>query len=335
MSDTNANSADNDITNTFSVEDAVDALTSRNQSDDDTGPSEDEDEDTGHTEEEYEDDDSGLSEDEYEDEDDDSAQDEDDEPVEQSDDDVVAEYSVDGETKKLTRAEAKRLAGQEAAITKRSKEVAARADYHETSIRENHAAAQAMYDRSTERLKEWESLDWLSLHHELPVEKFKALWAEFEREKADLQYFHEAVTKAGEQKHKFDEAKRMDTLKASAAKLTDPKTGLKGLNEKTYEAAMRHAVDNLRIPPDIVLNSVEDWAIEALYKAYLYDQGQNTKTTIVERKPKKIIKSTRNAEPVKQFRGSQSTQKAWKNLESIGDIDSAVDFLTARSRNRE
>lgn len=122
-----------------------------------------------------EDEETELEEDETETEDQEEEDDEDDEDtVQLAQDDDIVEITVNGEVVQHSVAQLKRLAGQEASLTRKSQETASKRKEAEDAISKNHAVFQTLLAKAEERHKPYANVDMLLASKTMDAEDLAA-----------------------------------------------------------------------------------------------------------------------------------------------------------------
>ena len=139
-------------------------------------------EDTEETEEDSTDPDEDAEEDTEDDAEDDSEEgDEDEEKSEAKktlDDDAEVEIKVDNEVKKVSVKELKRLWGQEAALTRKSQEVAAKRKEMDATEQKLAVSLEKLYNKAKDKWEPYSKIDMLVASKQLDADQFAALRAE-------------------------------------------------------------------------------------------------------------------------------------------------------------
>jgi len=327
----------------LSVDEAADAILSRwEQKDADTQPSEEPEteetpdvtdleetddieeidaEETDNPEEEETDQDEDDAE---ETEDDDEA---DDEEAETVSDDAQVEVTVDGKTQLVSVKSLKRLAGQEAAITQKSQQVASQRKVLDDAIGKNHLAFQKMLEKANERWKPYSEVDMLVAAKAMETEDFAALRKEAEEAYNDLKFLNEEADafykNVQEQRQSQLQEAAKECVKVLAEDIPD-------WDNKLYNDIRTYAVSQ-GLDEAEVNNYVDPAVIKILNKARLYDAGKQVAT--VKKKAattKKVLRNSKAPMGDKQ-RKSQKVAEAKAKLRSSGnDLDDIANALLSR-----
>lgn len=290
--------------------------------------SEDEDESDGVEAEDSEDDVPGTEDDDA----DDADEGDDEDPKERKyadDEGAYLKIKVDGEEKEVPIKDLKRLWGQEAALTRRSQEVATRRTQLDTEGAQYVAASQAMVARAQERYAPYANIDFLALSRDpdITTEELTALRQEAQRAYEDVQFL------TSEQQNFLAETQRrqhtamVERAKESIKELTDPEKGIPGWNEKLYDDVRTYAI-KVGIPAETVNKMVEPSALRIIHKAMMYDRGKSkVVTTKVNKTPKRVVKTTTS--PASRPTKAKAFEAKMAKLRQTGSTDAAADVFLA------
>jgi hypothetical protein len=295
-------------------------------------PTQDEtDEDT--SEETPEDDEEVEDQDEADEEDDEDESDDDGEDQDKgtkktlAGDDAEVEVSVDGKTLKVAVKDLKRLYGQEAALTRKSQEVAEIRKKADEAGSYHVAGLTKLLERAREAYKPYAEIDFLLAAKTLEPDEYTALRDDALKRHADVQFLEQelgtTLETARTERTKQLQAEAKETLKI----LTDPEKGIKGFDQKMYDDMRSFAISS-GIPAEVVNNTVSAPLLRILHKAMLYDKGQKAPTVKKDVKAKKIVKSSQNSQSTRQ--NIDPAKKAMKKLQSTGAMEDAADAFMAK-----
>jgi hypothetical protein len=240
----------------------------------------------------------------------------------------VGEEEHEVPVSKLTR-----LYGQEAALTKKSMEVAETRKTVEATQHRNTAATAALLERARQRFEPYANLDFNLLASQLPAEDYTALRQSAQAAYEDVQFlehnldgFMQAIQTQQQADYKAKAVECLKTLQGP----TD-KGGIEGFSPKLYDEIRSFAVTT-GAPADRIDNLVDPWAIRMLHDAMLYARGKDkagVKTVKVNKTPKKIVKTTTS--PTSQKGGGATKAKqAMARLAQTGSTDDAAEAMLAR-----
>jgi hypothetical protein len=239
-------------------------------------------------------------------------------------DDSVVEIKVDDEVLKVSVKDLKRLYGQEAALTKKSQQVAAKRKELEQDSLKTAAILDKMYKKAEERWKPYSEIDMLVASKQLDTDQFTALRAEAQAAWEDFKF----VSEEAEHFLKESQTKQQEQLKTAAAESVKTlKQNIPNWNSNLYDSIREYAVSQ-GMPSDMVNSLVDPVAIQIIHKARLYDEGKKIATKKKVSKPQKIMKSTKASDP--KAMASNKQLESQQKLSRTGDIDDAADLFLSR-----
>lgn len=236
-----------------------------------------------------------------------------------AEDDLIRKIKVDGKEIEVSVKSLERLYGQEAALDRKNKEVAAQRARIEEESQRYATATKALLDRAVERYKPYEGANWFLLSKQLDDETFTALQAEATKALSDVQYLQTELDGHLKQAQAQREKEYHERARATAAALNDPKSGIPNFKE-VFPKMLEYAVGQ-GIPLEIVNREVDERSLRILHKAYLYDLSKSVPTKPVSKQPKKIIKgnvNTQNARKVTKEKG-KVTNRAMDSTDDIAN----------------
>ena len=157
------------------------------ETDEETSDTYDDDEDLEEVEDTEEDPDT----DDTEDEDEPETDQEDDETEVELSDDTLVEIQVDGEAKQASLKDLKRLYGQEASLTRKSQETAAKRKEAEEALAKADISYRKLLERAEARMKPYAEVDMLVASRQMSTEDFAALRREAQEAEKDLKFLQE------------------------------------------------------------------------------------------------------------------------------------------------
>jgi len=248
-------------------------------------------------------------------------------------DDTMVEISVDGEVKQASLKDLKRLHGQEASLTRKSQEVAAKRKEAEDALGKAHISYQKLLERAEARMKPYAEVDMLVASRQMSTEDFAAFRRESQEAEKDLKFLQEESNAF----YKDAQAQQQKQVQEAATECIKVlKNDLPDWGDELYNDIRNYAVSQ-GLPQEQVDQYVDPQVIKILNKARLYDQ---TKATAETKKAKaKVIKTKQSKGRVLKAKKSPSTrsddqrakqQKARERLRSSTDLDDVTDALMAR-----
>lgn len=247
-------------------------------------------------------------------------------------DDFKIKHTVDGEEREFTVGELKRLAGQEASLTRKSKEVAEKRKQVDSQAAAHVAMLDKMLERAKKKFEPYANLDFLALakNPEISGEELSALRDAAKSAFDDVQFLEQDMGNLAEALRK----QRHDELRSQAAEtvkiLSDPEKGIKGFNEQLYTDIVKFAVEQ-GIPQEVANEIVDPVSLKIAHMAMLYARGQKEvqRTPSAKKKaPKRIVKGTNNSAANKEALGSKKNA-AMTRLEREGSVDAAAEAFMA------
>ncbi|MGY3589363.1 hypothetical protein [Bradyrhizobium sp. USDA 4350] len=212
------------------------------------------------------------------------------------DDDTYVKIKYNGEDLEVKVADLNRLYGQEAALTRKSQEVASAKTQYDEGMAKNIAAYDVLQKQATERANEYRALPWTQLMKDPNVDagQLAALQAEaqkaFEQEaflKNEIDGFMKKVAEDQFSARKTAAAECIKQLNDTASP-----NHIKGWSEALYNDLRTFATEQ-GVPAQAV-NAITDPAtIKILHMAMQFKRGASkVVTTKVNKTPTKIVKNT-------------------------------------------
>jgi hypothetical protein len=240
------------------------------------------------------------------------------------DDEAKVKIKVDDEELEVSVKDLKRLYGQEAALTKKSQQVATQRKEVEAANQKAAAQLDRIYQKSAARWEPYSKIDMLVASKQLDTEQFAALRSEAQAAWEDFRFITQEVDtfvkNTGEQ--------RQQAIKAEAANAVKVLTEtVPGWNQKLYDDVRTYAI-NAGMDEAIVNGLTNPTAIQFIHKAMQFDKAKSVVTKKVNNTPKKVLKSTKavSANDTK----IDKTTKAMQRLKQSGTTDDAADAFLSR-----
>lgn len=243
------------------------------------------------------------------------------------DDEAVVKVAVDGQELEVSVKELKRLAGQEASLTRKSMELAARRKEAE-EIGTYHAQALAnLVKMAEDEYAPYANIDFLVAAKELSADELKAL-----REEANVKYqkyqFLTAELQTYTQKQQQQIAQiRQQQASQTIAELTDPEKGIPNWGPKLYEEVGNYAISK-GMRPEVFSSILDAPSLRMLYDAYRYDTARKVSTKKKAAAPQKVIRS--QASPDTARFSTDKGKASLSKLRQSGKRDDAVSALLAK-----
>lgn len=326
----------------LNLDDAEDAILARWEDAEETQPSENEVEEAASETEEQE---TLISEDEEEEptdeleeveddpEEDEEPEDEDNETEDEAEDDVAVidddaevEYLVDGETRRASIKSLKRLAGQEASLTRKSQEVATKRKEADDAITKSQVVFDKLLKQARERAKPYQDVDMLVASKSMSTEDFAQLRKEAQEAFQDLQFLEEEADLYFNDLHTQQQAAMQEAAKECVKVLRDE---IPEWSNQMYNDIRSYAISE-GLPEDQVNQYVDPVVIQILNKARLYDQGKKVATVKKKTAEKKKILRSKKSPPSEAAKKATATAKQREMLRQSRDVDDVADVLLSR-----
>lgn len=256
------------------------------------------------------------------DEDADDAED-DEQPAKVLDSNAVTKFKVDGKEVEVKVADLQRLYGQEAALTRKSQEVATKRKEAEDRTAAAVASSEALLTRAKERFAPYNEIDWARALKELQTDEFNALRGEAQRAYQDIEFFEKELGGIMEKAHQTRHTELIAEAQATLSELTDPVKGIKGFTQEVYSDMHSYAT-NAGVPKELMDNLVSAPVLRLLHKAMMYDRGAKAITKTKDLKPKKIVKGKVNSEATTKAFSGKGQKKAMARLEREGSLEAGA-----------
>lgn len=248
-------------------------------------------------------------------------------------DEVFVKIKVGDQELDVPVKDLKRLHGQEAALTRKSQDVAERHKAVEQQQVMYAAGLDRMIKLATAEADEFRKVNFLALAKDpnINAEQLTLLQNEaqkvFEKEaflKGELHQFVDAVTK--------DSQTKMATQARETVKVLSDKTSplhIEGWNQQVYNDLRAFAVKQ-GLDKNTVDNLVDAPAFKLLHMAMMYSKGASKVVTTKSTKgsPKKIVKTSSSPSQSSNVKPAQQA-KAMKALQKKGSVENAANAFLA------
>lgn len=251
-----------------------------------------------------------------------------DQPTVDIKDDHKVKVKVDGEDKEFTFGQLKRLAGQEASLTRKSQTVSNQAKQISEQGAVLLAQQTALLDRAKQRYAPYAKLDLLALSKDPNIsgDELVAVRNLAQQAYEDVQYLEGETSRVAEALRNQSRKELMEQAQESLKVLSNPETGIEGFNQELYGDICQFAV-SAGLPADVVSNLVDPNAIKLINMARLYAKGktavQGAKSD-KQKAPKRIVKATASAETTKKVIKTAKANAPAKRLQKSGSVDDAA-----------
>lgn len=226
--------------------------------------------------------------------------------------------------------ELKRLWGQEAALTNRSKEVADAKKAAEAEQTKAATTLTKLVERAREAAKPYAEINWalLAKNPEVTAEQITFLQNEAKAALDNVKFLETELDGIVETRAKADQEALLKQASETIKALSDPETGIKGWSQKLYSDVREFAVSQ-GLAAEAVNRIVDEKAIRLMHMAYLYHKGQQVATQRVKKVGKKIVKATHSPKTNASVSKTEAA-KAMDKLRKNGSMDNAAEAFLAR-----
>lgn len=248
-----------------------------------------------------------------------------------AEDGTYVKIKVGDEEHEVPVKDLQRLYGQEAALTKKSMEVAEQRKAVDAEMARNVAATSALLERAKARYAPYAQVDFLLAAKNLSAEDYTNLRQAAQSAYEDVQFLENGVNQvmqaAQQRQNESLVARATEALKVLGGPVEQG--GIEGFNEEKYEDIRNFGISQ-GLDRTVIDNLVDPVAIKILHNAMLYERGKSKVITkVVNKTPKKVIKTTRAPEAGNP--GDKTKEnRALSRLQKTGSTDDAADAFLAR-----
>lgn len=330
MNNVQTNTSEPRILNMDDVEDAIlarweDPDANQASEDEEDAPLVTDEETDGELEFEEVDEDEANEEDVDEDQSENEEPDTEDEVVELTDDFEI-EILVDGKTETAPLKTLKRLYGQEASLTRKSQEVAAKRKEAEDSIGKSQIIFDKLINQAKERYKPYQDIDMMVASKSMTTEDFAQLRKEAQQAKQDLDFLQEEADAY------FGELQKQQTeqlQKAAKECIEVLKEEIPDWSNELYNDIRMYAIGQ-GLPEAQVNQYVDPVVLQILNKSRLYDQGKQVATVKKKQAVQKKVLRSKKAPQNEASKHKAATVKQREKLRTSRDIDDLADVILSR-----
>jgi hypothetical protein len=241
-----------------------------------------------------------------------------------AEDDAVATIKVDGKDLQVSVKDLKRLYGQEAALTKKSQEVAAQRQVVEESNQRAAAQLERLHAKAQARWEPYSKIDMMVAAKQLDNEQFAALRAEAQAAFDDYRFITQEVDGFVKEAHAQRERTVREMAQASVKILAEK---IPGWNQQVYDDVRAYAVST-GMPQKVVDGICDHFSLEMIHKAMKFDQAKNVVTKKVIKTPTKVLKTSTKV--ATKDTKADVTIKARKAAQASGTTEDAANLFLAR-----
>ncbi len=239
-------------------------------------------------------------------------------------DDVVVKIKVGDDEKEVSVKDLKRLYGQEAALTKKSQQVADQRKEVEAANQRAAAQLDRIHQKVAARWEPYSKIDMMVASKQLDTEQFTALRAEAQAAWDDYRF----ITQEVDQFVKASNEQRQTAIKAQALAAVDTlKERIPGWNQQVYDDVRAYA-EKAGMAKVVIDGIADPFALEMIHKAMQFDKAKSIVTKKVNKTPVKVLKT--NTAVTSKDTKVDKTQAAAKRLKASGSTDDAADMFLAR-----
>lgn len=247
------------------------------------------------------------------------------------DDEALFKVKVGDEEHEVPAKDLRRLYGQEAALTRRSQEVAKQRETLDAELSKTSAVLQRMHKMAQDAAAPYKNFNWMAAAKDLSTEELTYISQQaqqtFAQEKfiaTELDSFYKDVQKQQTELMEKAADKAWSQLQDPA----DP-NHVPDWNDKLYEEICEFAVQN-GLAKQVVDQLVDAPVFKLLHQAMMYQKGASKviETKKTSKEPKRIIKTTHSPDP-KTVR-EDKTDKAMAKFKATGSYEDAGEALLAR-----
>jgi hypothetical protein len=244
-------------------------------------------------------------------------------------DDAIVKIKVGDEELDVSVKDLKRLYGQEAALTRKSQEVAAKRKEAEAAAMKASTTLEKMYQKAAAKWEPYSKIDYLVAQKQLDTEAFAALRAEAQAAYEDFRFISEEADAFVQQTQAQQQQALQEAAKESVKVLRE---AIPDWSPKLYDQIREYAI-NTGMDAEVVNNLVDPVALQLIHKARLFDESKKivTKKKVVQQKT--VLKPTVTTSG-KDVR-SDGPAKSRAKLQATGSVDDAANLFLSRWANDE
>lgn len=243
------------------------------------------------------------------------------------DDESVVKVAVDGQELEVSVKDLKRLAGQEASLTRKSMELAARRKEAE-EIGTYHAQGLArLVQMAEEEYAPYANIDFNIAAKDLTTEEYTALREEAMSKYQKYQFLTQELSQYTHAQQQQMASFMKEQAEATIQELSHPENGIPGWGPKLYEEIGAYAISK-GMRPEAFANILDAPSLRILHDAYRLDRARKVATKKKAAAPQNVLKSSA-APDAGRFTGDKS-KAAISKLRQTGSRDDAVSALLSR-----
>lgn len=247
------------------------------------------------------------------------------------DDTVYTKVKVGEEEHEVPVKDLKRLWGQEAALTRRSQEIAKQREAVQQQEQQYGVALTMLTQRAEAKAAQFRGIDFMSLARDPNVTPEQIAYVQEQAQQAfqEETYFKQELGKLSQAVHTEQQRVMAETAAKTVKELNDPASPyhIEGFNKDVYGSMVAFAKSE-GIAPQVAESVVDAPTLKILHYAMLYKKGLAANTKPVIKTPKKIVKTSQAPKPPKK--GAEVKQvDAMSKLRKTGRVEDAENAFLA------
>jgi hypothetical protein len=237
-------------------------------------------------------------------------------------DDAQVEIQVNGETVQASVKDLKRLYGQEAALTRKSQEVATQRKNAEEAVSKSNVVLQKMLEKAQAKFKPYQEVDMLVASKTMSTEDFAQLRKEYKEVEDEYKF----LTEEANVFYKDLQNQQQTQLQAAAKECVKVlQEEVPNWSNQLYNDIRGYAI-SIGLPENEVNQYVDPKVIQLINKARLYDQGKKVAT--VKKKNTKSTKILRSKKAPVNDKSRKATQLK-EATQALGNAGTDLDDISA------
>ena len=241
-------------------------------------------------------------------------------------DETEVEFTVAGEVHTSTIGQLKRLAGQEASLTRKSQELARQRKDAEDVSNRSHVVLQRLLADAQERAKPYEEVDMLVASRTMDADDFAQLRKEAQDAQSQLKFLQEEADTF----YKDLQQQQQTAMKQAAGEAVKVlQETIPDWSNSLYNDIRSYAVAQ-GLPQEQVDQYVDPIVIQLLNKARLFDQGKRVATVKKKTAAKKKVLRSKKAPANAQTRAAAKRDKAIDDIRNSRDNEDIADAILKR-----
>lgn len=252
-------------------------------------------------------------------------------PAAEASDDHVVKVKVDGEEHQVSVKDLKRLWGQEAALTRKSQEIATLRKQIEDEAAKYNTGLEKLVEKAKARFEPFENQDWIELRHRVDAETYQALRKEAQEAYQDYAFLTQELDGVRQQSQQKAQAQLLEQAKDCLKAIQNPESPhhIADWSPDVYRDLRGFAVQQ-GIPGEAMDTETSPAVLKILHMAMQYSKAQQVATKkLTKASPKKTMAS-------KEAPGRDDGERSVKTrFAKSGSLEDAAALLLQRSRNRK